>query len=330
MPALVLGALPWLLSNLHHDWWSLHPQGSGGTYAVRFHGFVSATFPMMLGLRVPFASTWLLGTALSGVVYAAASSSSPGSRGGRAVRRCRSSMSSSPLYPFLYAWSGDTSNTGEPRYLMMLVPPLVIVFASLARTVGRAALVLCVAAAVSTAGLARWVDYHDSLAPTIGSNPGEVDVAPAITVLDRAGIDRAFADYFVATRMTFDTRERMIVSEADLSALRPVRPGRVLPPKPTDYTSEPPSRIRRRRARGAEVRLRLRAERAVAGPRRGAPPATGLREAHSRDAHRHAAAARRLTSRCTAAATSATASGSTTSRNRKFSPTSARLPTTST
>ena len=223
--------------NLHHDWWSLHPQGSGGTYTTRFHGFVSATFPMMLGLRVPFASTWLLGTALSAVLYAAVIATFAWLAW--RSRRTRMSLFYVVLaaYPFLYAWSGDTSNTGEPRYVMMLVPALVIVFASLARTLGRAALVLCVAAAVSTAGLVRWIDYHDSLAPKIGSNPGEVDVAPAIAVLDRAGVDRAFADYFVATRMTFDTRERMIVSEADLSALRPVRAGRVLPPKPTDYTS---------------------------------------------------------------------------------------------
>jgi hypothetical protein len=191
---------------------------------------------MMLALRVPFASTWFLGTAVSALLYAAFVALF----GWLAWRSRRTPMSLFYVvlvgYPFLYAWSGFTANVGEPRYVMMLVPALVVVIASLATTLGRAALVLGLAAALSTANLVRWIDYHDSLAPTVGSNPGEVNVRPAIALLERAGIERAYADYFVATRMTFDTRERMIVSEADLSALRPVRPGRVLPPKPVNFT----------------------------------------------------------------------------------------------
>jgi hypothetical protein len=235
-PALVVGALPFVLSNLRHDWWSFHPQGSGGTYFGRLHGFVSATFPMMLGLRVPFGSSWLAGTALSALVYTAFVAV----LAWLAWRSRHTPMSLFYVvlagYPFLYAWSGFTSNLGEPRYVMMLVPALVVVISSLATTLGRAILVLGLAAALSTATLVRWIDYHDSLAPTVGSNAGEVDVRPAIALLEKAGIARAYADYFVATRMTFDTREQTIVSEADLGSLRVERPGRVLPPKPLNFT----------------------------------------------------------------------------------------------
>jgi len=127
LPAMVVGALPFFLSNLHHGWWSFHPQGSGGTYFGRLRGFVSATFPMMLGLRVPFGSSWLLGTALSGLFYVALIALG----GWLAWRSRRTPMSLFYVvlaaYPFLYAWSGFTSNVGEPRYVMMLVPALVVV-----------------------------------------------------------------------------------------------------------------------------------------------------------------------------------------------------------
>ena len=105
------------------------------------------TFPMILGLRVPFASTWLLGTALSGVVYAAVLATLRLARMAVApYARRRSSTSCSPAIRSCTRWSGDTSNTGEPRYVMMLVPALVIVFASLARTAREGGLVLGVAA----------------------------------------------------------------------------------------------------------------------------------------------------------------------------------------
>src|SRR5206468_3699382 len=32
VPGLVLGALPWLISNLRHDWWSFTVRGGAGTY----------------------------------------------------------------------------------------------------------------------------------------------------------------------------------------------------------------------------------------------------------------------------------------------------------
>ncbi len=40
-------------------------RASGGTYESRFHGFVSATMPMALGLRVPYLIDWTLGSVVS-------------------------------------------------------------------------------------------------------------------------------------------------------------------------------------------------------------------------------------------------------------------------
>ena len=69
VPGLLLGALPWLLSNLRHDWWSFSPLGGSGAYLSRLHGYIAATFPMMLGLRVPFAIEWIAGRAVLAAVY---------------------------------------------------------------------------------------------------------------------------------------------------------------------------------------------------------------------------------------------------------------------
>jgi hypothetical protein len=236
VPGLLVGALPWILSNLRHDWWSLRQYGGSGTYVDRLHGYVAATFPMLLGLRLPFSSDWLLGRAASAALYAVALALIAVA----AWRWRREPRSLFPFvvlaYPFLYAYDEMTSNTSEPRYVVVLLPALALLVAGLASTVPRAAAVLGVASLLSVAGLVRWVDWHNEPARAIPFNPGEVNLSPLIGVLERAGIDRAYADYSVAYRLTFDTRERIIVSEADLAGLAVAAPGRVLPPVPTDFT----------------------------------------------------------------------------------------------
>ena len=233
--AAVIGALPWILSNVRHHWWSVTQYGSGTTYASRLHGYVSGTFPMILGLRVPISASWLLGVAPSALLYLAAA----GGFGWLAwrARHTRLSLLYAVIaaYPFLYALNGLTSNTEEPRYVVVLMPALVLAIATVASTIPRAAAVLGVAATLSAGGLARWIDQQDARAPQDAYQQGQVDVAPAISLLDRAGVDRAYADYWIASRMTFDTRERIVVSEADLAHLAAGAPGRVLPPVPTDY-----------------------------------------------------------------------------------------------
>jgi 4-amino-4-deoxy-L-arabinose transferase-like glycosyltransferase len=236
VPGFLVGALPWILSNLRHDWWSLRQYGGSGTYLYRLHGYVTATFPMMLGLRQPFSSEWLLGRVASGVAYLTALALIAVA----AWRWRREPRSLFPFvvlaYPFFYAYDEMTSNTSEPRYVVVLLPALVLLVAGLASTVPRAAVVLGVASLLTVAGLVRWVDWHNNPARAIPFNPGEVNLSPLIGALERDGIDHAYADYSVAYRLTFDTRERIIVSEADLANLAVAAPGRVLPPVPTSFT----------------------------------------------------------------------------------------------
>ncbi len=236
LPGLLLGALPWLLSNLRHDWWSFSPRGGSGTYVDRLHGYVAATFPMIVGLRVPFTVEWVAGRAVSAAIYLLAAALLV-SVAWRWRQQPRSLFPFVILvYPLLYAADALTSNTSEPRYIVVLLPALALVFASLAGGIPRAVLVLGLASLLSVAGLVRWLDWHGTPARATPYNPGEVDLWPMIGVLRQAGIDRAYADYSVAYRLTFDTRERIIVSEADLGHLAATGPGRVLPPLPTNYT----------------------------------------------------------------------------------------------
>jgi Dolichyl-phosphate-mannose-protein mannosyltransferase len=236
VPAALAGALPWLLSNARHDWWSFRLPSDNIGYLTRLRGGIDATIPMQLSLRVPFSSEWLFGAAISGLIYAALI-------GlflvfGWRTRRRRISLLFLIVaaYPFLYALSGLTWLNDEPRYVVLLVPALAVLFALPAKTLPRAALVLVVAGALSTAVLARWLEWsHD---PDRGAalSRKTVDVAPAIAALDRAGIDRLYADYWIAYRITFETRERLIASEADLASVAAAGPGRVLPKTPRDYT----------------------------------------------------------------------------------------------
>ncbi len=95
VPAALIGAAPWLISNLRHDWWTFDLPSAETPYLNGLRGGFDGTFPMLLGLRVPFSSEWLFGAVGSGLIYAAAvgaSSSSPGERGD-AGSRCSSSSS---------------------------------------------------------------------------------------------------------------------------------------------------------------------------------------------------------------------------------------------
>ena len=59
MPASVVGALPWLLGNLRHDWYSLHPGANEGRWTNHVHNLVVSTLPEALGLRLAWSFEWL-------------------------------------------------------------------------------------------------------------------------------------------------------------------------------------------------------------------------------------------------------------------------------
>ena len=231
LPAAVAGALPWLVSNLSHDWWSFDVSSGETPYPERFRGFVSATFPMALGLRIPFTSEWLLGTLATGAVYL-----------GVVVlflvawwRRRRFPAAhllfgTVAAFPFLYALSPSTWLVDEPRYVVVLLPVLALLVAQGCATALRAAAV--VAGSVVLSALVLW---HLSASPAFVERADGLfvprDFDPLVSQLETHGPTRVFAGYWIAYRTDFESRERVVAAEATLKTSAR-RGGRVLPSAP--------------------------------------------------------------------------------------------------
>jgi hypothetical protein len=231
VPTAILGALPWLVSNLAHDWWSFDVASGQTPYPTRLRGFFSATFPMALGLRVPFTSEWLLGSALSGVVYLGL-----GALFLVAWWRRRRSPTAHLLFgtvaafPFLYALSPSTWLVDEPRYVVVLLPVLALLVAQACATVPRAA--VAVAASVTLSAFVLW---HLTTTPEFVERADGLfvprDFRPLIAELETRGPRRLFAGYWIAYRTDFESRERIVAAEATLRTLAR-RNGRLLPVVP--------------------------------------------------------------------------------------------------
>lgn len=210
VPAALLGALPWLVANLRHDWYSFSFAPGGGTYPSRFRGFFTATLPMALDLRVPFSLAWALGAAASGLLLLGAL----GWVGYLALRRRRELgplLAVALAFPFLYAASSFTWLVEEPRYLVLLLPVLALLAAAGLRGPRSAALALAVALALSATGLARMEGSF-----RYETRTGHVDVpdevGPLLAALDQRGARTVVADYWIAERITFESRERIVAT----------------------------------------------------------------------------------------------------------------------
>jgi hypothetical protein len=233
VPGLVIGSLPWLISNLRHDWWTFAIGSGGGSYAQRFRGFFTAGLPMLLGLRVPFSVEWLDSWHLAQLVYVLLLAAFAW-----VAWRSRGTPFSlvatvAALYPVVYALSWRTSIVNEPRYVLLIVPALALLLAKPATTLWRGAALLAAAGALTTVTLVKFVDWQHDTAPHPPDALG-VDVRPAIAALESRGLDHVWADYWVAYRITFLSHERVIAAEADLAHLE-ATDGRVVPPQPRTY-----------------------------------------------------------------------------------------------
>ena len=229
LPA-ALTALPWLVSNLEHDWWSFDVSSGETPYPTRLRGFFSATLPMALGLRIPFTSEWPLGSALSGLLYVGLVVAFA-----IAWRRRRSGTTGLlffvvAAFPFLYALSPSTWIVDEPRYVVVLLPVLALLVAKALAGVRRAA--LAIGMAVVLAGLTL---SHLATSPAFVERADGLfvpkDFDPLISALDSRRLDHVFASYWVAYRLDFETRERITAAEATFSTLE-VDGDRVLPRMP--------------------------------------------------------------------------------------------------
>jgi hypothetical protein len=212
--AAVLGALPWIVWNAEHNWASLSVHSTLANYKHSLRLLASPILPMTLGLRSPFNQQLILPWAplvyllylglLALAVY-----------GG--VRKWRTSASLlytvAVVFPFLYAIDRRTSFIqGWPQYTVVLTPVIALLIAQLATRYVWAVAVLVAAAAISIVSIPRMESWFHKPQP-IPYAPR--DFSPLIATLDSLHLDRVYADYWIAYRLAFATRERIIGVEND-------------------------------------------------------------------------------------------------------------------
>jgi hypothetical protein len=239
VPGFVVCASPWLAWNLRHGWNAVLPKsvaGSESTYVERFVDFFSTVLPMWLGLRAPYSHDWLLAPAFGWAVLVTALGAFAYVAYRSWARLLEPLVVVALAFPLLYAVSSFTFFTEEPRYLVFLGPIVALLLGAALAHGGVLVTVagLAIASVLSLAGLVQLErqGLYKPLAPDLRA-PNEF--APAIRVLEQNGVDRVLANYWIAYRLTFETRERIIASSSGHWRHQPYRelvrseplPGRV-------------------------------------------------------------------------------------------------------
>ena len=205
----VVGAMPWVWANLHTGLASFDRDPNRWVFGGPYEVFFTYGLPMVLGLKAPITLGWqvvagkaLYVLALAGIGVAIVRWRPPA---------LRPVLLTVALYPLIFAALPTTYYYGEPRYLDFLWPLLALLagwgIGSLPWWPARA-LALVGVLALTANGVAHMVQLEGPPGkPFEDISPRPV--APLVATLDDLGVDRAFADYWVAYRLTFATDERI-------------------------------------------------------------------------------------------------------------------------
>jgi hypothetical protein len=236
LPGLVIGAAPWIAWNVRHGWNAVVPRavaGGDSTYLERFGNFFTVVLPTWIGVRAPGSHDWLLGRLVGVTIVVVVLS-------GFVVLVIRRPVGLEPIlvvgaaFPFLYAATSFTFFIGEPRYLVFLGPVIALLAGwALARTtVAVTAVALAALAVASVAGLVGY--ERQRIYQPGGSTDVAVpaDVGPVLAMLEREGVDRVLANYWIAYRLTFESDERVIASPSGFWRYRPYRDAVRADPRP--------------------------------------------------------------------------------------------------
>ena len=212
-----LGAAPWLVWNLRHNWGSLGVPTDTSTYEHRLRTFFSPLLPMLLGLREPFTQQPLLGTLLTDLTYVFLVVLA--AYGAYRTRRHNISLlyTTAAMFPFVYAISPQTLFTVEPRYLLTLAPTLTLLVVQAARNHVRAVAALVLAFAISAVTLQRM----DAWVSAMSANPQYAprSIEPLARILTSRGIRHVYGNYWIAYRLDFQSGEHIVAAENNLFGL---------------------------------------------------------------------------------------------------------------
>lgn len=115
-------------------------------------------------------------------------------------------------YPFLFAVPTTSFFVGEPRYLLFLAPVLALVIAHVLSTTRRQVLGIGVAFALSVLGLMSLSSWTERKPHGLDLTPGSLD--RVLEILDQNDVSAAWARYWIAYRVTFDSEEHVIAGSA--------------------------------------------------------------------------------------------------------------------
>lgn len=220
--AAVVGALPWLVANVRNDWYSLSSPPAGGTAFDRLQNLAVTTLPSALGLRLPFTLDWVLGPVVGVVLYAAALAA----LAYVVVRRRRLGplALSLLLFPLFYAAAPYAWLITEPRYLVFLGPVLALALVAAPGAPLRGAAVACGLGVLSVVGVAQLAGRDPPVVVVDGVQMAS-GIEPVLRLLEAHDVRHAYASYWIAWRIVFETEEeRIAVPEAPPS--RPDEQGR--------------------------------------------------------------------------------------------------------
>jgi len=216
-PLAVLGALPWILWNIRHDWASLNTTyGAQSTYPHRIRTWLSPLMPMTVGLRQPWTQQPLLpellilaieAILLAGFIY-----------GAWRTRRTRASLLYviPVVFPFFYAISQWTIESSDPRYVIVLTPVLALLAAQVATRWWRGVAVVALGCLITFA-IVHKAQVNARAQPVTGP---PLDFRPLIAKLDSLDVHAVYSSYWVAYKLAFETNERIIGVKNELTDVR--------------------------------------------------------------------------------------------------------------
>jgi len=211
IPAFLLGASPWLITNIAKGWPSIMslPLISDGPVA-RLWSWASGGLPLALGLKVPFTEEWLwpyIGPALYVVALGALTVALLLRLPPRAIH-----VGLLFAFPILFTLIPASASVGRGRYFFFLAPPIAVALASLPQGTRGRIILMAIATGLTALGLFQVRNVSVSFVPP---------VEPLVEVLDREGVDNVVAGYWVAYKLTWETEERILASPVDSNRYPP-------------------------------------------------------------------------------------------------------------
>ena len=206
--AAIVGSLPWLVANIRHDWYSFRTPPPDNSAFDRIHNLFASTLPTALGTRVPFTLEWVGGAVVGTCLYL-------GLLTAIVVTVVRKRTQLGPLvpvlvaFPIFYALSPYAWLITEPRYLVLLGPPLALVVAAAGGTAGRSVGIACSLAVLTALG----IGVLDRRAVPAAHSDGiaiPADLGPLLRTLEEHDVRHVFAGYWIAWRIVFESGERII------------------------------------------------------------------------------------------------------------------------